>query len=154
MARSIANSAPENRSACTRGEERKPATARVARQWLEDDVQAALTWLKGHSTKAIRDGMARYAIPSGHALGVAMRDIKALGKMLGHNHELAVALWDTGVYEARILTSFVGDPAQLTPAQTDRWCKDFDNWAFCDALRLQPVRPHAARLGKGHAVEQ
>ena len=78
--------------------------------------------------------MARYAIPSDHALGVAMRDIKALGKQLGPDQELAVALWDTGVYEARMLASFVGDPAQLTSRQMDRWCKEFDNWAICDAM--------------------
>jgi 3-methyladenine DNA glycosylase AlkD len=78
--------------------------------------------------------MGRFAIPSDNALGVAMRDIKALGYKLGHNHKLASALWRTGVYEARILASFVGNPAKLTPAQMDRWCKDFDNWAFCDAM--------------------
>ncbi|HWM89447.1 MAG TPA: DNA alkylation repair protein [Thermoanaerobaculia bacterium] len=116
-----------------------------ATQSLEDQVQAALTWLKSHSTKATLDGMARYAIPSDHAYGVAMKDIKALGKMLGRNHALAVALWATGVYEARMLTSFVADPEQLTPAQMDRWCKDFDNWAFCDAMsfNLFDRTPHA-----------
>ena len=56
--------------------------------------------------------MARYAIPSDHAYGVAMKDIKALGKTLGRNQALASALWDTGVYEARMLASFVGDPAR------------------------------------------
>lgn len=112
---------------------------------LEEQVQSALIWLKSRSTKATRDGMARYAIPSDNALGVAMRDIKALGKSLGRNHPLAVALWATGVYEARMLASFVGDPAQLTPAQMDRWCRDFDNWAFCDALsfNLFDRSPHA-----------
>jgi 3-methyladenine DNA glycosylase AlkD len=78
--------------------------------------------------------MARFAIPSDNALGVAMRDIKALGTKLGRDHDLAAALWATGVYEARVLCSFVGDPAKLTPAQMDRWCKDFDNWAICDTI--------------------
>jgi 3-methyladenine DNA glycosylase AlkD len=112
---------------------------------LEERVQSALAWLKSHSTKATLDGMARYAIPSDHAYGVAMRDIKALGKTLGPDHELAVALWDTGVYEARMLTSFVADPKQVTAAQMDRWCKDFDNWAFCDAMcfHLFDRTPHA-----------
>ena len=112
---------------------------------IDRQVQSALAWLKGHSTKATLDGMARYAIPSDHAYGVAMRDIKALGKTLGRNHALAVALWDTGVYEARMLASFVGDPEQLTPAQMDRWCKEFDNWAFCDAMsfNLFDRSPHA-----------
>jgi len=112
---------------------------------LDGQVRAALAWLKGRSTRATLEGMARYAIPSDHAYGVAMKDIKALGKTLGHNHALAAALWDTGVYEARMLASFVADPAQLTPAQMDRWCKDFDNWAFCDAMsfNLFDRSPHA-----------
>lgn len=112
---------------------------------IETDVQSALDWLKSHSSKATRDGMARYAIPSDHAYGVAMKDIKALGKTLGRNHALALALWDTGVYEARMLASFVGDPERLTPAQMDRWCKQFDNWAFCDAMsfNLFDRSPHA-----------
>src|SRR5688572_20101936 len=80
-----------------------------------------------------------------HAYGVAMRDIKALGMTLGRNHALAIALWATGVYEARMLASFVGDPERLTPAQMDRWCRDFDNWAFCDAMsfNLFDRSPHA-----------
>src|SRR5688500_7307356 len=112
---------------------------------LDAEVQSALAWLKSHSTKATLDGMVRYAIPSDNAYGVAMRDIKALGKTIGRNHALAIALWDTGVYEARMLTSFIADPEQLTAAQMDRWCKDFDNWAFCDAMsfNLFDRTPHA-----------
>ena len=101
---------------------------------LDDEVKAALAWLKKHSTRATRDGMARYAIPSDNAYGVAMKDIKAFGKQLGLRHDLAIALWDTGVYEARMLVSFVADPTLLTSTQMDRWCKDFDNWAICDAM--------------------
>ncbi len=97
-------------------------------------VESSLQWLNDHSSQKTKEGMARFAIPSDHALGVAMRDIKALGKQLGSNHELALKLWDTGVYEARMLASFVGDPARISSEQMDRWCKQFDNWAFCDAM--------------------
>ena len=112
---------------------------------LADEVQAALKWLKSHSTKSTLDGMARYAIPSDKAYGVAMRDIKVLGKELGRNQKFAAALWDTDVYEARMLASFVGDPDEITASQMDRWCKDFDNWAFCDAMsfNLFDRTPHA-----------
>lgn len=89
--------------------------------------------------------MARYAIPADHALGVAMKDIKALGKQLGHDQELAEALWKTGVYEARMLASFVGDATRITAAQMDRWCEEFDNWAICDTMcfNLFDRTPHA-----------
>ena len=108
-------------------------------------MQQALAWLKSHSSQAALDGMSRYAIPSDGALGVAVRDIKALGKQLGRNQELATGLWETGVYEARMLASFVGDPARITPKQMDRWCAEFDNWAICDTMcfHLFDRTPHA-----------
>ncbi|PYU04338.1 MAG: DNA alkylation repair enzyme [Acidobacteria bacterium] len=120
----------------------KPSAIKVS---LQNEVQSALKWLKSHSTKATLDGMARYALPSDNAFGVAYRDMKVLGKRLGRNHELAGALWDTGVYEARMVASFVADPAQLTPAQMDRWCKAFDNWGICDTMcfNLFDRTPHA-----------
>ena len=123
----------------------KPAKDAPAGAPLDERVQSALAWLKKHATKATRDGMARYAIPSDHAYGVAMKDIKALGATLGRDQALAAALWATGVYEARMLASFVGDPEKLTPAVMDRWCRDFDNWAFCDAMsfNLFDRSPHA-----------
>jgi len=126
----------------------RPATGpagKAKKPSLAGEVQSALQWLKSHSTKATRDGMARYAIPSDKAFGVSMKDMKALGKKLGRNHELAAALWDTDVYEARMVCSFVDDPAQVTPAQMDRWCRDFDNWGICDTIcfNLFDRTPHA-----------
>jgi len=115
------------------------------RRSLHGDVQAALSWLKRHGTKRTLDGMARYGITSDNALGVSVADIRLLAKRLGRNHELALALWNTGCYEARMLTSFIGEPARITPAQMDRWCRDFDSWAICDTLcfHLFNRTPHA-----------
>jgi 3-methyladenine DNA glycosylase AlkD len=109
------------------------------------DVQAALAWLKRHGTKKTRDGFARYGIHTEKAFGVSMGDVQALGKRLGRNHELAAALWATGWYEARLLTSYVDDPARVTSQQMDRWCRDFDNWGICDTVCfcLFDRTPHA-----------
>jgi 3-methyladenine DNA glycosylase AlkD len=89
--------------------------------------------------------MARYGLPADNALGVSVADIRVLAKRLGRNHELAAALWDTGCYEARMLTAFIDEPARVTPAQMDRWCRDFDNWGICDTLcfHLFDRTPHA-----------
>jgi 3-methyladenine DNA glycosylase AlkD len=112
---------------------------------LRSEVQSTLAWLKRHATKKTRDGMARYGLPSDHALGVSVADIRALAKQIGRRHELAVELWKTGVYEARMLTAFIDEPARVTPAQMDRWCRDFDNWGICDTLcfHLFDRTPHA-----------
>jgi 3-methyladenine DNA glycosylase AlkD len=93
-------------------------------------------------------GMARYGITSGgEVLGVSVADIRALAKTLGRDHALADALWKTGIYEARMLACFVAEPARVTPAQMDRWCKGFDNWAVCDTacFHLFDKTPHALK---------
>ena len=108
-------------------------------------AKAVVAELKRLGTKKTRDGMARYAIPSDNAFGVPVGQIRDLGKRLGRNHELAQALWDTGWYEARMLATFVDEPDLVTPAQMDRWCRDFDNWAICDTacFHLFDKTPHA-----------
>lgn len=83
-----------------------------------------------------------------------MRDIKALGKKLGHNHKLARALWGTGVYEARVLSSFIADPARLTPAQMDLMVQGLRQLGIVRRAEFQPVRPHATCVGQGRRVEQ
>jgi 3-methyladenine DNA glycosylase AlkD len=118
---------------------------------LAAEVRSVLEWLKRHSTRRTLAGMARYGIPSDKAFGVSVADMQRLAKRVGRNHELAVALWDTGWYEARMLTSFIDEPERVTPAQMDRWCADFDNWAICDTVcfHLFDRTPHAwAKVGK------
>ena len=112
---------------------------------VKADVASVLHWLKKHSSTATREGMARYGIPSDNASGVSVADIRRLAKQVGRDHQLALALWETGSYEARMLTPFVDEPMRVTPAQMDRWCRDFDSWAICDALcfHLFDKTPHA-----------
>jgi 3-methyladenine DNA glycosylase AlkD len=114
-----------------------PSRGRVVRGGVpkaEISVEEALAGLRRHATPAGRDGLHRYGIPSDRALGVPMRDIQALAKRLGRHHGLALALWDAGWYEARVLAAYVDEPEAVTRAQMDRWCRDFDNWAICDAV--------------------
>jgi 3-methyladenine DNA glycosylase AlkD len=110
-------------------------------------VASALAWLGKHSSKSIRDGMLRYAIPNEDALGVRMGDIQKLGKLLGRDHALAVELWKSGVYEARMLCAYVDELEQVTPAQMDAQARDLDNWAVCDTLcfALWVRSPHAMK---------
>jgi 3-methyladenine DNA glycosylase AlkD len=114
-----------------------------------DDIDAdrAIAWLKAKGRKATRDGMARYNIPSDRAFGVAMREIQALAKQMGKRHAVALELWTSGWYEARLLAAYVDEPDRVTAAQMDRWCRDFDNWGVCDTVcfALFDRTPHAWR---------
>ena len=106
-----------------------------------------LAWLERRGTKRNRQGMARYGIHARKVFGVSVATMRPLIKRLGRNHELAAVLWATGWHEARILASLVDEPARVTSAQMDRWCREFDNWAVCDSVcfHLFDRTPHAFR---------
>jgi 3-methyladenine DNA glycosylase AlkD len=83
---------------------------------------------------ACRDGMARYGIDISRALGISVTELRRLASDLGHDHDLAAALWVSGVHEARILASLVDEPARVSQAQMDAWVADLDSWDVCDAV--------------------
>jgi 3-methyladenine DNA glycosylase AlkD len=97
-------------------------------------VASTLEWLERRGTKANRDGMARYGLVAAKVFGVSVGNVQALAKQIGRDHDLALALWDTEWYEARLLTAFVDDPARVTSSQMDRWARDFENWGDCDTV--------------------
>jgi len=110
------------------------------------EVQSVLATLKRLGNPRIRGEMeSRYGIVTKDAYGVRMRDMQAVAKKFGRNHALALALWETGNYEARTVAAFVAEPERLTPALMDRWCRDFDNWGLCDTVcfKLFDQSPHA-----------
>ena len=78
-------------------------------------------------------GMARFGIRTDRALGgVGMPRIRALGRKLRPDHDLALALWRTRIHEARLLAVFVDDPVAVTVPQMDAWAADVDSWDLCD----------------------
>ena len=124
---------------------KKSKAVKKATSSSEFDVEAVVDKLRRLGSKSVRDGMARYAIPSDNAFGIAVGTLHKVAKELGHNHELALALWKARWFEARMLAVFVDEPARVTPAQMDRWCRDFDSWAICDTacFHLFDRSPHA-----------
>ena len=103
-----------------------------------------LATLKRKGSRKNREGMARYGIVADKVFGVSVSEIQRIARTLGRDHGLALALWKTGWYEARMMTAFVDEPAAVTPAQMDRWARDFDNWAICDntCFHLFDRTPH------------
>jgi 3-methyladenine DNA glycosylase AlkD len=109
-------------------------------------VAEAIAALEERAEARIRDGLRRYGIAtSDRVIGVPMGAIQKVGKSLGRDHDLAAALWESGIYEARMLAAYVDDPALVTAGQMNRWARDFDNWAICDTLcfALFDRSPHA-----------
>ena len=110
------------------------------------DVKATLSALERLGTSRVLDDMsARYGIFAKKAYGVSMANLLKMAKQIGPDHDLAVALWETGWYEARMLATLIDDPARVSAAQMERWCREFDSWAICDTacFKLFDRVPHA-----------
>jgi 3-methyladenine DNA glycosylase AlkD len=115
----------------------------TAKPWTVPEV---LQWLEKHGSKKVREEMlTRYGITAPKAWGVKVGMLHKLAKQVGRDHSLALKLWDTGWYEARLLTAFIDEPAKVTAAQMDKQARDFDNWAIVDTLcfKLWDQLPHA-----------
>ena len=104
----------------------------MGKKKIDDEVKTTLAWLERRGTKRNREGMARYGIVTPKAFGVSMATMAALVRRLRPNHELALALWETGWHDARMLATLIDDPPLVTSAQMEKWCHDFDTWAICD----------------------
>jgi len=96
-------------------------------------LDAILGRLKSLGDPKAVEGMARFGVRVAKALGVSAPNLRRLAKEIGKDHDLAGKLWKTGIHDARILAALIDDPAQVTVPQMERWARDFDSWAVCDA---------------------
>ena len=96
--------------------------------------QDILTRLKSLSNLKNKEGMARFGINTDQALGISLYALRPFAKEIGKNHDLAKQLWDSGIHEARILASMVGEPEKVTEDLMEGWVKDFNSWDVCDQV--------------------
>jgi 3-methyladenine DNA glycosylase AlkD len=81
--------------------------------------------------------------------GVSFATLKAMTKRIGVDHELALALWNTGNFDARNLAVKIVDPARMAPADLDRWVRESSTSRLCGgyAAMLASETPHGAAKG-------
>ena len=83
----------------------------------------AMAALEQAGSEQTRKTWRRHGAPD-PLFGVSFASLKALAKRIRMDHALALALWDTGNYDARNLAVKVVDPAQATPELLDRWAAE------------------------------
>jgi 3-methyladenine DNA glycosylase AlkD len=96
-------------------------------------------------------GMRRFGIDPENPIGLNTPQIRTIARQIGYNQPLAEALWETGIHDARVLASFVADPAAIKVPVMDRWARDFASWDICDACccNVFDKTPHAwKQIGK------
>lgn len=99
-----------------------------------DTCEAILQELSARANPDNVAGMAKFGINPRGTLGISIYELRKLAKTIGVQHALALQLWETGLHEARILASYIDDPALVTEAQLERWVADFDSWDVVDQV--------------------
>jgi 3-methyladenine DNA glycosylase AlkD len=94
---------------------------------------AVLRELRELADPKVRAKMAYFGVQAQKAYGISVPVLHGLAKQIGKNHLLAQELWSTGVHEARILATLIGESKKVTAAEMDRWVRDFDSWDVVDA---------------------
>jgi len=107
------------------------------------EIDQILAWLKKEGNEKDLEGMARVGIKPKNGFGVKMPVLKSLGKELGHDHNLAMKLWNAGYRETRILASLVDEIDKVTEKQMDSWARDFEYWEICDQVCMNLFHKHA-----------
>jgi 3-methyladenine DNA glycosylase AlkD len=98
------------------------------------NAEEVIQHLKQISDPKRLEGMKRFGIDASKAIGVTIPELRQLAKKLKINQQLSLQLWATGIHEARILASMIGDPKQVTEKQFDGWTQDFNSWDICDQV--------------------
>lgn len=120
--RSQSSSTPTRRSRRSRKQ--------TAECWSRANV---LLELKRLASPKVRAKMAYFGVKVPKAHGISQPVLHALARRIGKNHGLAEQLWISGIHEARILATLIGEPDKVTATQMERWSREFDSWDLVDA---------------------
>jgi 3-methyladenine DNA glycosylase AlkD len=78
----------------------------------------------------------KFGIISNNSLGIYHKELKMIAKDIGQNNELALQLFNSGIYEGRLLCSKMFQPKDVTEPLMEKWVKTFENWEICDSFSM------------------
>ncbi|CAN7378323.1 DNA alkylation repair protein [Rhizobium sp. LjRoot254] len=90
--------------------------------------------LKGMHDEANIEGMGRFGINTGTALGISNAVLRSVARQIKRDHGRALALWASGIREARLLAAFTAEPKKMTTDIARAWASDFNSWEIVDGV--------------------
>jgi 3-methyladenine DNA glycosylase AlkD len=117
---------PATKSSTKKPAPKKPAKSPPPRLSLA----AVMSELKKAGSEQTRKTYARHGAAE-PMFGVSFATLKTLVKRIDVDHELALALWDTGNFDARNLAFKIVDPARMTSSDLDRWARETSTSRMC-----------------------
>jgi 3-methyladenine DNA glycosylase AlkD len=119
---------------------RSQSSSTQTRRSKRSGSQSAVRWsrasilreLKRLANPSVRAKMAYFGVNVPKAHGISAPVLHALARRIGKHHALAEQLWSSGIHEARILATLIGEPDKVTTTQMERWAREFDSWDIVD----------------------
>src|SRR2546430_3292630 len=105
--------APSPSSSIRKTLSRRSAVAEQTPSWT---MVAVLRELQSLADPHVRAKMEYFGVRASNAQGISAPVLHALAKQIGKSHALALELWATGIHEARILATLIGEPEKVTAA--------------------------------------
>lgn len=96
---------------------------------------------RSHNAKVGPDGIA----PADNQFGVPMGDLRAIAKKIKSDHELGLALWETGNMEAQLLATLIMKPKSLSAKEVDSMTQSICCAPVADWLNNYVVAQHPDR---------
>ncbi len=78
--------------------------------------------LRGLGTPSVKKVLLNHGVPE-PLFGVKIGDMKQIQKRIKKDYQLALDLYDTGIYDAMYLAGLIADDAQMTKRDLNRWVK-------------------------------
>lgn len=111
-----------------------------------DEILAALDTMGTEQNRRI---YGRHGV-SEPMFGVSSANLKQLKKQIKTDHLLAIACWNSGNHDARVLATMIADPAQCSGDLLNTWVQQLQNYVITDAVSALAARtPIAADLAAG-----
>ncbi|MFH0815678.1 MAG: DNA alkylation repair protein [Methanobacteriota archaeon] len=104
------------------------------------ELKAILNELRASANPRNVEGMARYGINPKNNYGNSISSLRKMSSEIGKDHELAMLLWDSGIHDARLLATLVGEPEKMTEEQAEIMVGGIDSWDVCDAFCMWLMR--------------
>lgn len=104
-------------------------------------LKETLARLKALGTEKMRVQNRRHGADD-NQFGVRMGDIRKVAAAIKADHELALALWESGILDARLLAILILTPAKLSAAELDRMVRDARMGQLADWLNSYVVKNH------------
>lgn len=79
----------------------------------------------------------KFGIQAKNGLGLTQKQLNEIVKGIRKDKELALALFQTSIYEARLLCAKLFPPKELTQEQAEVFVHELENWEICDTYSMK-----------------